>query len=109
MSDDTRTMQDLVRNALQVQDACNMSGIVRSFAEDVSRLRTLLELAYKEDGSTTKFSTDLLNRHPVCVLWSSKIADLSGSEVGMRFSRSYQWCKDATAGETLPDLPVDAN
>jgi hypothetical protein len=93
-NEDNRTMYDLVKNALQVQDAVNLSGIIHSFSRDISRLRILLELAYKEGGSPTRFSTDLLNRHPICIMWSSKIADLTGSEVGLRFNRAYDWCKN---------------
>jgi hypothetical protein len=98
---DIRTMQDLVRNALQVQDACNMSGIARSFALDVARLRILIE-------GMPGFNSDMLSRHPVCVMWSSKIASLTGSEIGMRFSRAYDWCQQVGA-DSLPPLPVDAN
>jgi hypothetical protein len=72
---DTRTMADLAREALQVQDACNLSGVVLSFGRAVCRLRHLLE----EQGNG---GTLAVNRHPICKAWASKIADLSGCEPG---------------------------
>lgn len=98
---DNRTIYDLVRNALQVQDACNLSGVVRSFAQDISRLRTLTD---KQPG----FSTDKLNHHPVCVMYSSKIASLTRSEVGSQFSRAYTWCQEmgSQADKDYPELPL---
>ena len=103
---DTRTIYDLVRSSLQVQDASNLSGVVHSFSRDVARLRVLLN-----EGKN--FSTDMLNRHPVCVMYASKIASLTGSEVGLRFHRAYTWVSDvaAQAGKDypLPPLPVDAD
>ncbi len=92
---DKRSMQDLVKNALGVQDACNLSGVVHDFSRDISRLRALLE-AQAEHGQ--RFSTDRVNRHPVCVLYSSKIAALSGSEVPINFVTAYDWCKKASEG-----------
>ncbi len=71
--EDNRTMADLAREALQVQDACNLSAVVYSFSRAIFRLRTLL-------NAEGKGGTDNINRHPICQAWSSKIADLSGSE-----------------------------
>jgi hypothetical protein len=82
---DTRSLKDLARNALDVQDACNLSGVVHSFSRDIMRLRALL-------SEEPDFSTDKLNRHPVSVLYSSKIASLTGSEfiIGA-FTNAYKW------------------
>lgn len=76
--EDTRDLTELFINAVYVQDACNLSGVVHSFARDVSRLRQLESLG-----------TDALRTHPICVLYSSKIASLTGSELGIEFSRAY--------------------
>jgi hypothetical protein len=75
MSEDTRTLADLAAEALRVQDACNLSGVVHSFARSLTRLRAILE----ERG---KGGTDAVNRHPICWLWSDKIASLTGSQMG---------------------------
>lgn len=79
-SDDQRTIVDLAREALNVQDACNLSGVVLGFGRSVLRLRRLLEA----EGSC---SSEKLNRHPVCVLWSNKIESMTGE----RFSEAYSW------------------
>lgn len=70
MAEDTRMMIDLAREALAVQDACNLSGVVHGFSRSISRLRALLPMA----------GTDAINRHPVCQLWADKIAQLSGTQ-----------------------------
>ena len=70
-----KTLSDLAREALQVQDACNLSGVVRSFAVAIGRLRELLPHA----------GTDEINTHPICMLWSDKIASLTGTQ-GAGFS-----------------------
>lgn len=79
-AEDKRTLADLAREALLVQDACNLSGVVLGFGRAVVRLRRLLE-------ETNECSTDKVNRHPVCVLWANKIESLTGSE----FSQAYRW------------------
>jgi len=71
--EDTRTMADLAREALQVQDACNLSGVVLGFARSISRLRVLL----REQGNE---GTDNINLHPICQLWADKIRSLAGSQ-----------------------------
>ena len=68
-------MADLAREALQVQDACNLSGVVHSFSRAITRLRALLE-------AEGKGGTLAVNMHPVCWLWSDKIASLTGSQLG---------------------------
>jgi hypothetical protein len=65
-------MKQLARNALSAQSACNLSGIVISFATDIQTLRQLLEA----DG---KGSTDDINKHPMCILYSTQIAFLTGT------------------------------
>ena len=85
-SGDNRTMADLARNALDVQDACNLSGVVHSFSRDIARLRQLTD---SEPG----FSTSKLNEHPICRLYADKIASLSGSESA--FSPAYAWATKA--------------
>lgn len=64
-------MAELAEEAIAVQDACNLSGVVLGFGRSISRLRQLLQ--------GPQFGTELLNTHPICKLWSDKIADLSRS------------------------------
>jgi hypothetical protein len=87
-NNDTRTMADLAREALAVQDACNLSGVVHGFSRSISRLRALLE-------AEGKGGTDAVNGHPICQLWADKIASLAGvQDVGCEaYSAAYQTVK----------------
>ena len=56
-------------DALMVQDACNLCGVVQSFAELLKRLMT--EATENGEG------TDYVNRHPLSVMYADKIRDLT--------------------------------
>lgn len=60
-------LNKLLIDAYQVQDACNLSGVVHSFSRAISQLREL----YPNEG------TDFINHHPVCQMYADKIRDLS--------------------------------
>lgn len=64
----TRTLAQLAREALNVQDACNLCGVAHGFARAMSDL----------DAYTR--STDERNTHPIAVLWADKIAQLTGTQ-----------------------------
>jgi len=80
------TWADLARDAYAVQDACNLSGVVHSFAEVIARVRALLE----QEG---KGGTDSVNQHPICVLWADKIGHLTGHQAcgGPVIGAAYHW------------------
>lgn len=87
-------MADLANEAIRVQDACNLSGVVLGFGRAVCRLRALLE-------AEGRGSTEDVNTHPICVLWADKIADLArlpwerrGSD---RFSAAWSDVHDLAA------------
>lgn len=63
-----RTLRELAQEALDVQDACNLSGVVHGFS------RAMHDLCEHVHG------TDARNRHPICVLWADKIAHLTGTQ-----------------------------
>lgn len=67
MSEDKRTEQELIVEAWQVQDACNLSGVVLSFARAMERLCQLVPS-----------STGDRNTHIVSKLYASKIQSLTG-------------------------------
>jgi hypothetical protein len=75
-------------DAIMVQDACNLSGVVHSFSKVLPRI--WVEARAKGEG--TKF----VNEHPISVLFSSKIASLTGSEVDTMFSSAYAACMEAS-------------
>ena len=64
-----KTLKDLAQESLDVQDACNLSGVVLGFSRALSALR---ELGIND--------TEALNRHPISVLWADKIAHLTGTQ-----------------------------
>ena len=76
-------MNKLISDALAVQNACNLSGVVHGFSRAMTALREALPSA----------GTDEINRHPVAVLWADKIAHLTGTQVlGCdAVSAAYDW------------------
>lgn len=64
----SRTLSELAQEALDVQNACNIAGVARSFAKAVS------DLTEHTSG------TDEWNRHPITRAWVSKMADMAGIE-----------------------------
>lgn len=80
----SRTIKDLAREALSVQDACNLSGVVHGFSRAITELHAILE-------REPDFSTEKLNQHPICVLWADKIANLTETQalLGTRVMQAY--------------------
>lgn len=68
----------MYKDALTVQDACNLSGVVFSFAR---HMQTLCDMG---------MDTERKNSHPVSVLFSSKIASLTRSNSDEEFSKAYR-------------------
>lgn len=77
--------------ALLVQDACNLSGVVHSFSLMLTKLW--------DEAHELGRGTEWVNRHPISVLYSNKIAQLSGSEIGSVFEESYYKAKDITEND----------
>lgn len=75
----TKNLKQLAQDALNVQDACNLSGVAQGFARAMLDLRALPECT----------GTDWANRHPVAILWSDKIASLTGSHSSVTCARAY--------------------
>lgn len=65
---DLRTEENLILEAIRVQDACNLSGVIKSFDKAIKRLREL----HPDKG------TDFINRHRVSRLYADKIKSLTG-------------------------------
>lgn len=89
-----RTLQDLAKEALQVQDACNLSGVVHGFSRAITELREIL----RETGGD--LSTAAVNQNPICCLWASKIHDLAqmGLSDHERFRIAYDACEEMANG-----------
>lgn len=84
-----KTMKDFAREALQVQDACNLSGVVHSWSRMLPELRECVEEECKQNN--VSFSTDLFNAHHINVMFANKIASLSGATHDDEVSVSFAW------------------
>jgi len=83
----TRTIRELAQEAHDVQDACNLTGVVHAFSRAMTDLR---EIARAEGWE----STEKLNTHPIVIMWSSKVSSLCGSECASEFIRAIDWVND---------------
>lgn len=86
------TLKKLAAIALQVQDACNLSGVVHSWSGAITNLRALCP----------ELGTDGINRHPINVMFADKVADLTGSRSTGNFVSAYDECVRLS---NLPDAP----
>ena len=88
----TKTIKQLAQDALNVQDACNLSGVVHGFSRAMSDLCTLVP------------NTGERNTHPIAILWADKIAHLTGiQDLGNSVTmRAYDACHELAKED--PDL-----
>jgi hypothetical protein len=89
-----RTLEQLAEEAMAVQNACNLSGVVHSFSRVMTELREILRSHGKE-------STDYLNRHPIAVLYSNKIGSMTGSDQTRNFADAMHWAN----GNAIREYP----
>ena len=75
--------KDHAKDALLVQDACNLSGVVHALSRIVREVR---------EDMPESYSTEEINRHPVVVLFAAKIADLARADAG--FTEAYRLCHE---------------
>ena len=86
---DTRTMAELAQEALDIQNACNLSGVVHSFHRSMARLYELLR-----ETNPVGLSTSMIRIHPICIMFSGKIASLTNSDNVTVFSKALDDCSD---------------
>lgn len=86
------SLKKLAAMALQVQDACNLSGVIHSWSKVVTELR----------AACPELGTDGINRHPINVMFADKVADLTGSRSTGNFVSAYDECVRLS---NLPDAP----
>ena len=67
-------MSNIYQNALDVQSASNLSGVVLQFARDMRRIN--------EEVRASGGGTEQVNKHPVCRLYAEQIAWLTGAGSG---------------------------
>lgn len=94
-----RTMQQAAQCALDVQDACNLSGVLTAFKDIVHD--TLWPEA-KQLGKGTAW----VNQHPICTLFLYKLMALNGHEdIGSDYY--YQADKECSAIAAGPEVESD--
>lgn len=70
----TRSISELAQDALDVQDACNLSSVVISFAKALDDLWL--------HATALNKGTDWVNQHPITKAFTSKLMSLSGWTLG---------------------------
>lgn len=83
-----RPLSVLAKEAMDVQDACNLSGVVHGFSRAITELRSYYD------------STWDINTHPISVMWASKIASLTHCETGLALSDAMAWCEKVSKDES---------
>lgn len=75
-------LRDLAREAIQIQDACNLTGLALGWHKSACRVREAL--GYSRTS----------NSHPINRLWCHKLADLAGVPTDSEdYSRAYAACR----------------
>lgn len=81
--------QQLASDALFVQSACNLSGVINSLSRGMD---ILWEEAKKE-----RKGTDWVNTHPICQLFATQIVFLThGSSIGLDYTiwkKAVEFCE----------------
>jgi hypothetical protein len=86
-----RTIKELAREALDIQNAVNLVGLAKSFA------RAMTDLAGYVSDTVER------NHHPVTVLWLDKMCQLAGIQIigsasrqltNLVISNAYAWARD---------------
>lgn len=80
-----KTLRELAQDALQVQDACNLSGVLLSWHHACVDLRQAL----KSLGQPC--STADVNHHVIMKLWADKVASLTETQVWTPTEISEAW------------------
>jgi|GEM_PF-2361523 len=97
---DTITLRQAARDALDVQDACNLSGVAHSFLQAVQAVNA--EMRDRGEG------TEWRNNHPIIRLYVDKLASMAGVQGWTDLSGAYAECREiagrthcATCGQTM--------
>ena len=92
-----KTLQQLAREALDVQDASNLSGVAQSFAKAVLDLRSTL----REANGGNPPDTREVNHHPIVRVWLSKLDSLAGGWGGLPSLEDWAKVEDWSEGRGL--------
>lgn len=83
------TVEDY-RDALKIQDACNLCGIAQTFA------KVMIKIIEESRKNPETDNSDWRNEHPIAVLYTNVIMKLTtGREMDYQiFEPSYNICKE---------------
>ncbi len=83
------------KDAILLQDACNLSGIVHTWHKHMEALWA--------EARDNGHGTEWVNTHPICQLFSDKVAQLTqGTSSG--YSQAYEVCERLSRGESSDRL-----
>lgn len=84
-----KTLKELAQEAIDVQDGCNLSGVVHGWHR---AMETLCSILRENPGFN---GTDEINQHPINQLWASKVHDLArmGLSDDVAYEAAYNECK----------------
>jgi hypothetical protein len=73
-------------NAINVQNACNLSGVILSFSEAMEKIGE--EARHKERGTSWK------NKHPIAILFACVVANLTTGDLinTAYYAEAYRIC-----------------
>jgi hypothetical protein len=79
----TMTLQEAAQAAIDVQDACNLSGVLRMWNQAMGAVVEAVD------------STGARNRHAIAVCFASKAADLAGLATDLDgFGEAFHACQE---------------
>lgn len=79
------TLQEAAKTALEIQDACNLSGVVFAFAEAMH--------AICDEANRTNKGTSWKNQHPIVTLFLSKLGSLNGAFFECDYRQASEACE----------------
>lgn len=98
------TIKEAAKAAIEVQNACNISGVILSFADILQN--TLRPYAY-ENGK----SSEWVNQHPIVRMFCSKLVSLAEYDDATGFGAAYAEVQRLAAPAALPEAepPISAD
>lgn len=84
-----RTIEQAAKEAIQVQDACNLSGVSISFRQAVQAIT-------REPAGVGKLRT-----HPIMILFLDKMFDLIGRPDTSDYGKAFHQCEALARGESI--------
>lgn len=88
-----KSLKELAQEAITIQHACNLSGLVHAWPGVIESLRSI---------HPATLDTTELARHPINKMWAYKIYSLSCGEPyshkdDQKFNEAYAWCRNQVA------------